>query len=101
MQSGTLIVGNLNSVQEQIEHIKKIRKKRRISSSRLNKYLHEILELSLLHDASYADIALWLRTYKRTKVSRQAVGTFINRHLATLDGIEISPSNENKADTNG
>jgi predicted DNA-binding protein YlxM (UPF0122 family) len=76
------------TLREQLDKIKQLRKKRRLSSSRLNKHLEDILNLYLLDNASNAEIALWLRQNKRIVVTRQAVSQFINRHIRTIDNLE-------------
>jgi IS30 family transposase len=68
----------------QIEEVKLRRKKRKLSSSRLNRHLEPIIQLHYGMNASCADIALWLRTNKRIKVSRQAVFEFIKKHMDTI-----------------
>lgn len=72
-------------LEKQIEDIKRRRKRRRLSSSRLNRHLNDILYLHMVEEASYADIALWLRQNKRIKVSKQAVQQFTKKHLDTVD----------------
>lgn len=74
----------VEELSDQIKRIKELRKKRRFSSSRMNKYMEEILQFYYLDSASCADIALWLRQNKRIKVSRQAVLQFINKHVNTI-----------------
>ncbi len=69
----------------QLQKIRELRKKRRYSSSRLNRFLDEIFHLRFIENATYADIALWLRSYKRTKVTKQSVQLFIKRHLNEID----------------
>jgi IS30 family transposase len=77
---------------EQINEIKKRRKKRKLSSSRLNRHLDQIILLHYGMNASCADIALWLRANKRIRVSRQAVFNFIKKHM---DSIEIEEGRVN------
>lgn len=69
---------------KQIEEIKARRKKRRLSSSRLNRHLEDILTLHYGMNSSCADIALWLRTHKRIKVTRQSVFNFIDKHVKSI-----------------
>ncbi|MBE0362258.1 hypothetical protein PULV_a4077 [Pseudoalteromonas ulvae UL12] len=72
-------------LETQIDDIKRRRKRRRLSSSRLNRYLNDILYLRMVEEASYADIALWLRQNKRIRVTKQAVQQFTKKHLDTVD----------------
>lgn len=72
-------------LEKQIDDIKRRRKRRRLSSSRLNRYLNDILYLHMVEEASYADIALWLRQNKRIRVTKQAVQQFTKKHLDTVD----------------
>lgn len=69
----------------QLQRIRELRKKRRYSSSCLNRFLDEIFHLRFIENASYADIALWLRSHKRTKVTKQSVQKFIKRHLLSVE----------------
>ncbi len=77
----------VRKLREEIATISAIRKKRSFSSSRLNKHLHEILLMRLdpTINASYQDIASWLRKHKRIKVNKTSVYRFINKHLDSID----------------
>ena len=80
-----MAVTTTDDLESIITHIRAMRKKRKISRSRLSKHLYEILELHIVHNASCADIALFLRSQKRIKVSRQSVNKFINQHLSSIN----------------
>jgi len=74
-----------DELSSQLEIIKSLRKKQRYSHSRLNRYLAEIFHLRYAEQASYEDIALWLRTHRRIKISKQAIGNFINKHRNEME----------------
>ncbi len=59
----------LHEIREQ----RQLARKRRYSRSRLDRYRAEIEALAE-QGASWQEIALWLRQYKRTKVDRTTVG---------------------------
>lgn len=67
-------------LRQQIEHITALRKKRKFSRSRLNKYLTEIFILKFENKVSYSTIALWLRKHKRIKITKHAVRNFVVKH---------------------
>ena len=72
----------LNAIREQRQLVRR----RRYSRSRLDRYRAEIEALAE-QGASWQEIALWLRTYKRTKVDRTTVGRRLKvwRAMSTPD----------------
>ncbi len=72
---------NHAELKQQLDEIRALRTKRKLSSSRMNKHLEQIFHLRFVENASCADISLWLRRHKRMKVTRQAVHKFISKHL--------------------
>lgn len=66
------------------------RKKKRYSGSKLRKYFPEAKQLREEHGFSFADIALWLRTKKRVKLSTDGVRSAYQRIEKELDS-DIHP----------
>ena len=67
---------------EQIKTQRRTARHKRFRSSRLDRHRAEIEALARA-DASWADIAIWLRTYKRVKVDRSTVGRALARWQPT------------------
>ncbi len=65
--------GELSQQLNEIREQRQLVRKRRYSRSRLDRYRAEIEALAE-QGASWQEIALWLRQYKRTKVDRTTVG---------------------------
>lgn len=59
--------------------IKKTRKRRSYSRSKLRKHFAEVKRLREEFNFSFPDIALWLRKYKRTRMSPDGVRSAYNR----------------------
>lgn len=75
----TSLINDLASIREKRNAIRKVRR----SKSVMDKHKTEILTLRKL-DASYGDIAYWLRTKKKITITPQAIGIRV-RHWNKLD----------------
>mgnify|MGYP000108631280 CR=1 FL=1 len=73
-----------NQLITELAIVKQHRSKHRKRQSKLNKFIYEIFELYDRQEASCADIALWLRSKKRTKVSRVTVWRFIKANKSSF-----------------
>ncbi len=65
--------GDLSQQLNEIREQRQLTRRRRYARSRLDRYRAEIEALAE-QGASWQEIALWLRKYKRTKVDRTTVG---------------------------
>lgn len=74
-----------SELETQLQNIKNLRKKRKFASSRLNKHLDSIFYLRFEYDASYREIAQWLRTHKRIKVNPTTIMRFVENQIQTIE----------------
>jgi len=62
----------------EVQETRELVRNRRRNRSRLDKYRAEIIDLRYL-DASYKDIAIWLRKHKRIKVNATTVWRMVRK----------------------
>lgn len=67
------------------EEIKSKRKKKNYNGSKLRKYFAEAKELREDYNFSFADLSLWLRQYKRVKLTPDGVRSAYNRIAKEID----------------
>jgi len=69
---------NATAELEKVRQHRRICRKRQYQSSRLNKYREELIQL-METGASFREMALWLRTQKRLRVSHTTVMRYLRK----------------------